>query len=281
VFWFGTNAAALTDNSAAVQSLAAWLAIPTSLRVPSSTNNLNGYNYSVSNSTIYFPAGWAPKPTLGGLEFSSQTNPATFYFSGSTLLIGTARLTNDAGSVQVQVGDADANGIPLPPGPYVTTSYSCLRTSPDTGPGPIGSAFGNRAYSPGLIIVTNLTANRHYCIFTPQSTATTFLGWYASYTTNQLPKVVLSGTLKPAGSDYADFHPTDNNPTDYNNGSPLAADEYSQMLSNAAVTLSNVGLNVKWVPVPVLDASTNYFGDGVHPNASGHQKLATAIQAGF
>ena len=276
VFWFGTNAAALTDNSAAVQSLAAWLAIPTSQRVPSSENTLNGYTYGVSNSTIYFPAGWAPLPALGGLEYSSQTKPATFYFSGSTLLIGTARLTGGAGDVQVQVGDADANGIPIPPGEYVSTIYSCLRTSPDTGPGPQPNGFGNRAYSPGLIIITNLTANRHYCLFSPLSGAATFLGWYASYATNQLPKVVLSGTLKPASSDYADFHPAA-----YNNGSALAADEYSQMLSNAAVTLSSVGLNVEWLPVPVLNASTDYFGDGVHPNASGHQKLETAIQAGF
>jgi lysophospholipase L1-like esterase len=274
VFWFGTNAAALTDNSAAVQSLAAWLAIPTSLRVPSSDNTLNGYIYGVSNSTIFFPSGWAPLSPLGGLEYSSQANPATFYFSGSTLLIGTARLSGDGGDVKVQVGD-DVGGTlgPL----YVNTTYSCLRTSADTGPGPPQSGFGNRAFSPGLIIITNLTANRHYCLFTPQSTANTFLGWYAAYATNQLPKVVLAGTLKIAGSNYSD----PNLPSGYVNGSDLAVTEYSQMLSNAAVTLSAVGLNVKWVPVPVLNSNTDYFYDGIHPDASGHAKIEAAIQSGF
>ncbi len=274
VFWFGTNAAALTDNLAAVESLAAWLAIPTSLRVPSSQNNLNGFTYGVSNSTIYFQSGWAPLIPLGGLEYSQQANAATFYFSGNTLLIGTARISGSGGNVVVQVGDA-VNGNLLPV--YSTTTYSCLRTSADTGPGPQYSGFGNRAYSPGLIIVTNLTANRHYCIFTPQSGATTYLGWYASYATNQLPKVVLTGTQKIAGSNYANV----NLPPLYVKGSDLAVSDYSLMLSNAAVTLAHVGLNVSWVPVPILNSNSDYFSDGIHPNASGHQKLATAIQAGF
>jgi lysophospholipase L1-like esterase len=273
VFWFGTNAAALTDNLAAVESLAAWLAIPTAFRVAAT----NIGTYSPTNSIIYYPPGWytgSPLPALGGLEYSTQPNAASFFFSGSTLLIGTARLNSGAGNVVVTVGDY-VNETVLPP--YATNVYSCVRTSPDTGPGPPPNSFGNRTYSPGLIIITNLTANRHYAFFTPQTSAYTFLGWYASYSTNQLPKVVLAGSLKLAGSNWTD----PNLPAGYMNGSDLAANEYSLMLSNAAAVLSAAQLNVKWVPVPVLDSNVDYFFDGIHPDVSGHQKLETAIQAGF
>lgn len=270
VFWFGTNAAALTDNLQAVESLAAWLAIPTANRV--SCTNMS--NYSPTNNSIYFPPGWSPLPALGGLEYSTQPNAASFFFSGSTLLIGTARLNSGSGNVAVTVGDYVSDTV-LPP--YVTNVYSCVRTSPNTGPGPPPNSFGNRTYSPGLIIITNLTANRHYAFFTPQTTNYTFLGWYASYATNQLPKVVLAGTLKIAGSNWTDPYL----PAGYTSGSDLAASQYSLMLSNAAAVLSAVQLNVKWVPVPVLDSNADYFFDGIHPDTSGHQKLETAIQGAF
>jgi hypothetical protein len=271
VFWFGTNAAALADNQEAVNSLAAWLAIPTSLRVPSSNTGV----YTVSNNTIYYGPGWSANNLLGGLAYNNnQTNAASFYFSGSTLLIGTARLDSGAGSVTVTVGDVVSGNV-LPA--YATNVYSCVRTSLPTGPGAPGATWGTRHYSPGLIIITNLTANRHYAFFTPQTTAYTFLGWYASYATNLLPKVVLAGTLKIAGSNYTDV----NLPAGYVNGSDLAANEYSQMLSNSAAILSGVGLNVEWVPVPVLNSNTDYFYDGIHPDVSGHQKLEAAIQSGF
>jgi hypothetical protein len=240
------------------------------LRVPSSYTS----NYSPTNSSIYYPGGWTFFPALGGLEASSQPNAASFFFSGSTLLIGTARANSGCGSVTVTVGDyVGGNLLPI----YATNVYSCVRTSPNTGPGPTGNDFGNRSYSPGLILITNLTANRHYAFFTPQTSANTFLGWYASYATNLLPKVVLAGTLGIAGSNYLD----PSLPLGYTNGSVLAVQEYSGMLSNAAVTLAGVGLNVKWVPVPILNSNTDYFSDGIHPDASGHQKLETAIQAGF
>jgi len=271
VFWYGTNAAALADNLQAVESLAAWLAIPSSMRV--SCTNVNPPLYGPNNSYIYYGPGWQFNTLLGNLAYNNnQANAASFYFSGTTLLIGTARLDSGSGNLIVTVGDYDpVNGI-LPA--YATNIYSCVRTSTPTGPGP--GTFGNRAYSPGLICFTNLTANRHYAIVTPQTTAYTFMAWYASYSTNLLPKVVLAGTLKVSGSDYTDFYPAG-----YTNGSAIAADLYSGMLSNAAVNLSGLGLNVKWVPAPVLTPVTDYFSDGIHPVGSGHQKIETAIQGGF
>jgi len=271
VFWFGTNQAALADNQEAVNSLAAWLAIPTSLRV-SETNVLFGPINPDTNS-IYFAAGWNTLPnSLGGLAYSSQPNAALFFFSGSTLLIGTARLNTGAGTAVVTVGDYVGGNI-LPT--YATNTYSCVRTSPNTGPGPSG--LGYRAYSPGLIIMPNLTTNRHYAFFTPQSSANTFLGWYASYSTNLLPEVMLAGALKIAGSNYLNA----NLPLGYTNGTDQAANAYSQMLSNSAATLSRVGLNVKWAPIPVLNSNTDYFYDGINPNASGHAKIEAAIQSGL
>jgi lysophospholipase L1-like esterase len=277
VFWYGSDPAAEAINTETVESMAAWLAIPTSMRV----SETNTANYSMTNDSFYYFPGWNQTATLGGLALSGQAEPASFYFSGTTLVIGTAQLAG-SGSVTVTVGDCDPANQTLG-SIYSTTVYSCNRTAGATGPGPYPSpAWANRLYSPGLIIITNLTSNRHYAYFTPQSSATTWLGWYAGLSTNLLPKVILAGTFKPANSDYADFHPTyQGAPADYTLGSAAAADQYSLILSNAAVTLSAIGLNVKWVPVPILDASTNYFSDGIHPNASGHQKLANAIQAAF
>ena len=276
VFWYGTNQAALADNLQAVESLAAWLAIPTSMRVSCTNVNNPLYGGKNNNSYIYYGSGWLFNNDLGNLAFNNhQNNSASFYFSGTTLLIGTARLQGGAGNLTVMVGDYDPASDSTGPA-YATNVYSCVRTSTQTGPGPQPNNFGSRQYSAGLIVFTNLTANRHYAILTPETTDYTFLAWYAGYSTNQLPKVVLTGSLKVSGSDYADFYPAG-----YTNGSALAADQYSQMLSNAAVNLSSLGLNVKWVPTPILTPVTDYFSDGIHPDASGHQKLATAIQTGF
>jgi lysophospholipase L1-like esterase len=129
-----------------------------------------------------------------------------------------------------------------------------------------------------LILFTNLSsATNHYAFFTAQSTAFTFLSWVASFSTNQLPKVVLAGTLKIDGSNYTD----PNLPAGFLNGSDLAAEEYSQMISNVAVTLSAAKLNVKWVPAPLLDTNTDWEFDGIHPNESGHLKIKKAIEKAF
>jgi hypothetical protein len=267
-FWFGTNAAALTDNLAAVESLAAWLAIPTANRVSMTDNN-----FGANSEGVYFPPGnWKTNALLGGLAYNNASSgsgaAASFFFSGNTLLIGTARIKDVGGTVAVEVGDYVNNTLVY----TATNEYSGLRTSPDTGPGN-GSGYGDRTFSPGLIVFTNLSSNRHFAFFIPETTATNFFGWYAAYSTNQLPKVVLAGTLKIAGSNYAD----PNLPPNYTNGSDLAADQYSLMLSNAAANLSALGLNVQWVPVPVLDSNADYFFDGIHPDVSGHQKLAAAL----
>ena len=278
VFWYGDDAAGLADNLATVESMAAWLAIPTSLRVPSS--NSSG-TYAVSNSVIFYGAGWSYMPRLlGGLEYSISTTPASFYFSGSTLLIGITQVASGGGNATVVVGDVDGSGTLLQP--TETNLCSCIRTARNTGPG-ANPDIGNRTYSAGLVVFTNLSNARHYCFFTPQTTANTFLGWFASYSTNQLPKVFLSGTLKAPGSDYVDYHP---GAPGYTNGSAAAADIYTLMLSNAAISLSQLGLNVKWVPAPLLNSNTDYFfdtasSDYIHPDASGHAKIASSIQSGF
>ena len=72
-----------------------------------------------------------------------------------------------------------------------------------------------------------------------------------------------------------------NLPSGFYNGSDLAADQYSGMISNVAATLSAAKLNVSYVPVPVLDSNTDWEFDGIHPNESGHLKLKNAIQAAF
>ena len=91
VFYFGANAAALTDNLATVESMAAWLAIPTTVRTPwNATNNFP------TPGNIYYSAGWVFLPnTLGGLAGSTQPGAsASFFFSGNTLLIGAARASS-------------------------------------------------------------------------------------------------------------------------------------------------------------------------------------------
>jgi lysophospholipase L1-like esterase len=269
VFYYGTNAAALDDNEAAMESLAAWLAIPTSVRVPCNNTNNDIWNTWHTPGLIYYSAGWVFFPTLGGSTASTAVgNYAQFYFTGNTLLIGTARVASGGGVETVVVGDiVDAYGTFIP---TATNTYSCVRTSADT--------HTARSYSPGLIMFTNLSnAAIHGAILTAQSAANCWLCWYAAYSTNQLPKVVLAGTLKPAGSNY--MNP--NLPSGFYNGSDLAANQYSGMISNVAATLSAAKLNVSYVPVPVLDSNTDWEFDGIHPNESGHLKLKNAIQAAF
>ena len=161
VFYYGTNAAALDDNEAALESLAAWLAIPTSVRVP--CNNTNNWNTWHNPGVIYYDPGWGFYSTLGGSAYSTQTgNSASFFFSGNTLLIGTARVASNGGVETVVVGDIDqANNLFIP---TATNTYSCIRTSANTATA--------RSYSPGLIIFTNLSnAAIHGAILTAQSAA--------------------------------------------------------------------------------------------------------------
>jgi hypothetical protein len=263
VFYFGNNAAALTDNQAAVESLAAWLALPAAVRVPwNATGNFP------NPGNIYYSPGWVFLPTtLGGVAGSTQAGAsASFFFLGDTLLIGTARASSGAGDATLIIGDLVNNDFI----PTQTNHYSCVRNSPDTAQG--------RNYSAGLIVITNLsTTATHGAIFSADTAANTFFCWFASYSTNQLPKVVLSGTLQPAGAQYAN----PNLPANFQNGSTLAATQYSQMTSNVAARLSAVRLNVKWVPAPLLDSSTDYYFDGIHPNDSGHLKIKNVVQTAF
>ena len=262
VFYYGNNAAALADNQAAATCLAAWLGVPARVRVP--WNSTNGFP---NPGSIYYSAGWAFLPsTLGGLAASSQAGAsASFFFTGNTLLIGMARASSGAGTATLVLGDFISNNFI----PKQTNSYSCVRSSADTAQG--------RNYSPALVIITNLTGATHGAIFSADTAANTFFGWFAGYATNQSPKVVLSGTLAPAGGNYISTYL----PGNFQNGSSVATAQYTAMLSNVAATLSAVKLNVKWVPAPLLNSNTDYFYDNIHPNDSGHLKIKNAIQAAF
>ena len=242
--YYGSDPAALSDNTAALESLVAWLALPTTERIP-------WYD------GVTLLGNWSNRPLLGSLAYSqSAGDTAIFSFSGTTLLIGTAR-AGDAGIATVVVDGT------------VSNNYSCLRTAADT--------FRGINYSAGLIIVTNLPDSLHTVTFTSQSASNTFLCWYAGYSTSQLPKVVLCGTLKMPEFEYqyAGRAP-------FTNGTDLAADQYSCAVSNVAATLSAAGLNVKWVPAPVLDTNTDWEEpDWTHPNESGHLKIKNALLNGF
>jgi lysophospholipase L1-like esterase len=261
--YYGTDSAALTDNFAALESLAAWLAIPTALRVPYNATA----NFPQPNNIYYSPNQWTfvNNNTLGGLAISTQAGAyAGFKFSGNTLLIGTGR-GGGAGTGNVVVGDY-INSVFTP---VLTNNFSCLRTAANTA--------ANRGYSAALIIITNLSStNSHGAIFTANSSANTYLCWFASYSTNLLPKVVLSGTLKMPAFEYQNPSLAPNI-----NGSDLAADLYSGIISNTAAALAAAGLNVKWVPAPVLNTNTDFESDFVHPNESGHLKIKNAIQTAF
>jgi hypothetical protein len=239
--YYGTDAAALADNGTALESLVAWLALPTSQRVP-----------WYAGAMLF--GDWGTKTVLGGLAYSTLPGDfATFSFAGTTLLIGTAR-GGTGGNVTVVVDGT------------VTNNYSCLRTSAATGHG--------RDYSAGLIVFTNLADTAHTATFTAQSTGTTYLSWYAAYATNQSPLVVLCGTLKIPAQGVNVGYP-------YVNGSDEASDDYSLMISNAANALAAAQLNVKYVPAPVLDTNTDFEFDWVHPNPGGHLKIKNALQAAF
>jgi hypothetical protein len=260
--YYGTDSAALTDNFAALESLAAWLAIPTSMRVPWNSTA----NFPAPGNIYYSPNQWvlANNDTLGGLATSRQAGAlAGFYFSGSTLLIGTAR-GGGAGTGTLVVGDYVNNVFT----PTYTNNFSCLRTAASTAAG--------RGYSAALLIVTNLSSTtNHGAIFTADSAATIYLCWYASYSTNLLPKVVLSGTLQMAPEGAGLGAPD-------NNASPAAAALYSGIVSNAAVALAAVQLNVKYAAPPLLDTNTDWeIPDWIHPNESGHLKIKNAIQTAF
>jgi hypothetical protein len=243
VRYYGTNAAALDDNMAALEFLTAWIALPTSQRVPWNAAGIT-YTGSWGNSSS----------TLGGLAYTTAaSDSATFNFTGTTLLIGTAR------------GGFGGNTIVVVDG-TVTNIFSCLRTSADTGHG--------RNYSAGLIVFTNLSNSPHTAVFTAQSTGNTFLCWYAAYSAKQLPKVVLCGTLKVPSEGLTNGAP-------YTNASDFASDLYSGGISNVAATLSNAKLNVQWVPAPVMFELDWNQSDWVHPNESGHILIEQAIATAF
>lgn len=239
--YYGTDTNALNDNTAALESLAAWLALPSAMRQP----------WYVG---INFSGNWGNTAVLGGLAYTtSPGDTATFNFSGTTLLVGIARFQTGGNAMVVVDGT-------------VTNTCSCLRVSAPTG--------HNRNYSPGLLIVTNLANTAHTATFTATSSANTYLGWFAGYSTNQTPKVVLCGSLAIPPEGVGVGYP-------YVYGSDAAASAYSLAISNAAAALTAVKLNVRWVPAPVLDTNIDWEFDFVHPNESGHQKIENAIQTAF
>jgi len=229
--FYGTNAAALTDNASAFQSLVAWLAIPASVRIPA------------TDPRITYSGGWSYYSPLGGLMYSSVANAtATVTLAGRNVLIGTAR------------GGGSGNLTVVVDGTY-TNVYSCLRTAASTARG--------INYSAGLIVFTNLPDTLHTVVMTADSSLNTFICWVAGYTGDQGPSVALSGTEKCAEFEYSQLSP-------FNNGSDAAAAAYSAMVSNTAVMLACADLNVVWTNAPVFDTNTEYESDFLHPNELGH-----------
>ena len=222
----------------------AWLAIPNSRKI-----------LGTDAVKITYAGSWSNSPAYGLGKYSTTNgSTATFTVYGSKIIIGSTAFPSDlamGGTFTVKV-----DGV-------VVGSYT------DSFRGPMTTHAGIN-YGPFAIIIPNLTLATHTVVVTVTSATNAnnqvYLDWVAGVDNVRQeagPSVyvanVIQATLYVYGGDEANIA------------------KFCKVIKDSATYLSSLGLNVSMVDVnSVLDPVAD-LADGLHPNDSGHLKIANSF----
>lgn len=225
----------------------AWLAIPASNKVLGTDTGAITYAGSWSDTVAY------------GLGKNSNTNgdTATFNVYGSNIVIGSIAFGSDQGVDGAFTIEIDGN---------LYDTYSSKFN------GVITTQF-SRNYAPFAIVITGLGEAEHQIVITVTSATDAanpvYLDWYAStrgVLTNDGPWVYVSNCIRADTSSYS-----------INGGSEANVTAFNAIIKANAGLLANMGLNVTLVDNVNVINPTSDLGDGLHPNDTGHAKIAQAF----
>lgn len=245
--YIGSNAGGKADFQDCLYALAAFNAISDSSRHWYTDASLNGI-WVAPVTNVWGRVGYVYTTTSGA--------KATFTVSGSTIAIGVIRLTSGGGTFSVKVD-----------GVTKISGQTCVMSM---------ATQAGQTVQPGLALITGLSAGSHTVEFINDGFSIVGFTWYAGFSSSPGPIVVLGGTprmRKDGGNDGYTLN------APYNAGSDAIADSYQTLVSTVASTLLAAGLEVIYAFATLVQDSTDYQGDYVHFNTSGHTKWAAAIEA--
>jgi len=188
---------------------------------------------------------WTTGAPFGTYAANANGSKATFSFTGPNLIIGTLRQAANPTSLQVRIDGVVKTTFAV--GGIVTTMY-------------------NRQYGPAAFGLTGLGAGLHTCEVTALNADPG--NWcYLQYFSTGAPL----GKACVINIPHALQYELNGNPA----GSQANVDAYNVALAALVSELAGYGLNVALADVCSVLTTSDMF-DEVHPNDSGHLKIANA-----
>lgn len=243
----GSGAPAQADFLDCLYAVTAWNAIP------------NAGKIDHSSAGIVYAGTWAAVNGTWGKqgyhEASASGSTASFTATGTSILIWVYRKTSGAGTFSVTVD-----------GVSKIVNQTCVMSQ---------AAQRGATVQPGLALITGLSAGSHTVVFTADSNSTVAILAYAGLDgSDQGAVVLLHGTSRILDAGYPLYAP-------YNNGSNAAADAFAGFSVTVANALNPLGLNVQYCRAALVQNSTYYLGDDIHPTVAGHSLTPPGIAAAF
>jgi lysophospholipase L1-like esterase len=239
----GTNLVLADTFRGCLQAGIAWLAIP------------DAYKVKAANATR---AGtWATNGTISNsMDYTSTTNGSTITAKvrGTTAYVGYIRSAAPLGVFNVTIDGVDMGNV--------NTSYS----TPTRQAGDLG------AYAQYLLRYPNLTPGEHTIVITVTSATgagnAVYIDWFGGngfHRDAMSPSVWVGNCLRASDAYYSANPPH----------SEASASLYNSMINEAINSLAKDGLQVCLVDVvDQQDRAADLAADGLHPNDTGHDKIA-------
>lgn len=237
----GTSSAYLETYRGCLMAGVSWLAIPDTYKIKAANATRTG-TWAV-NTGIY-----------GNMDYKSSTNNSTISakVNGTTAYIGIIRDNASGGTFNVTIDG------------YVMGSYSVIGSVLARQTGDMGS------YTAGLLRFPGLSYGEHTVTITVTSSTNAsnvvYVDWFGGngFQRDPLgPNVYVGNCMRASDAYYTSTPPS----------SDAGVTAYNKVINEAINSLSKDGLNVCLVDV-VSAQDRNDLYDGLHPNDTGHAKIA-------
>ena len=238
--YFGTSAAGLSVVRASLTATVAWSALTGSAILDARAAPSTG--------------PWTPYPRHGAMLATQAGATLRGIAKGDAVYVGYEQLAAPAGGFEVSIDGHPAG------------TYSCHAPA-----APSPSTAAASAVWPAALRIAGLGHGAHTVAISARGDGPVILDWIAG-SAGSGPRVVV-GTLPdlPARS-YRRFAPLDH-------GSDAATALYNATFTELISTLASGGLDVRMAPTgTALRRPADFAPDGIHPNDSGHLRIASAFQ---
>ena len=238
--YFGTSAAGLSVVRASLTAAVAWSALDGGTILDARAAPSTG--------------PWIPYPPHGAIGATQAGATLRGIARGDAVYVGYEQQATPAGSFDLSIDGRPAG------------TYSCHAPA-----APSPSTTAATAVWTAAVRIGGLGHKAHAVTITARGDGPVILDWIAG-SAGGGPRVVI-GTIPdlPAGS-YRHFPPLDH-------GSDAATALYNATYATLVRTLATDGLRVRLAPTGIaLRRQVDFAPDGIHPNDTGHLRIAQAFQ---